>query len=119
MAQSTYGDFIDSVEKTENTTAAVFIELWKETATEEQWKGYRPMPLTSELILSFAEDVAMHFRRRIAGIETEELYEMVIEDAHAFFREVCEKAKQLGIQIKLAKIDTFLTPSEVIVGEGG
>jgi hypothetical protein len=119
MAQKTYGDFIDSVEETEIAEAAIFIEQWKKTATEEQWKEYRQMPLTLELILSFAEDAATHFRRRIAGIEIKELYKTVIEDAHAFLREVYEEAKQLGIQIELAKIDTFLTPSEVIAGEGG
>lgn len=119
MAQNTYGDFIDSVEKTKITGATVFIEQWKGLATEEQWKEYRPMPLTLELILSFAEDAAAHFRRRIAGIETEELYEAVIKDVRAFFREVHEKSQELGIQVELKQIDTFLTPSEVLAGEGG
>lgn len=118
MAQSTCGDFIDYVEKTENTAAAVFIELWKKIATEEQWKEYRPMPLTLGLILSFAEDATTYFRRRIAGIETEELYGSVIEEAHAFFQEIHEKSKEFGIEVELEQIDTFLTPSEIIAGEG-
>lgn len=119
MAQSTYGDFIDSVEKTEITVAAVFIAQWKKLASEEQWKEYRPMPLTLGLILSFAEDAAAYFRRRIAGIETEELYETVIKDAHVFFQEVHEKSQELGIEVELKQIDTFLTPSEVLIGEEG
>ena len=35
MAQNTYGDFIDLVERTEITKAAVFIERWKKPAAEE------------------------------------------------------------------------------------
>ena len=119
MTQNTYGDFIDLIEKTKITKAAVFIERWKKLATEEQWKEYRPLPLTPELIMGFAEDTATHFQRRIAGIDTEELYTLVIKDAHAFFREVHEKAQKLGMQIELNQIDTSLTPSEVIARKGG
>ena len=37
MTQNTYGDFIDLIEKTKITEAAVFIERWKKLAAEEQW----------------------------------------------------------------------------------
>ena len=112
MAQNTYGDFIDLVEKTEITEAAVFIEQWKKLATDEQWKKYRTISLGPELITGFAWDVVTHFRRRIAGIDTEELYSLVIKDGHDFLREVCEKATKLGVQVNLDQIDAPLTPSE-------
>ena len=53
--QHTYGEFIDLMEKLakeiENVDAQIAIEDWKALATEEQWKGFRPLPIEPGLVI--------------------------------------------------------------------
>ena len=49
-------------EETGNVNAQIFIEDWKVLATEEQWREFRPLPLISDLIINFAEDIASYFK---------------------------------------------------------
>ena len=114
----TYGEFIAAMEKTEHFGAQIFIEIWKALATEAQWQEYRPMPLTKELVFNFAEDMANYFRNRISNIETEALYLSEIEESHAFLREIWEKATAFGIDVQLEEIDTWLTPTEIMLDIG-
>ena len=117
--QVTYGQFIDLVEKTEIGEARIMIEEWKALATEEEeWKGYRPLPLTSDLVIGFAEDMANLFRQRLSGICTDTLYERITKDAHAFLVEISEKAKQLGIQVDIKQVNLPITITEVLIASG-
>ena len=70
----TYGEFIAAVEETQCIYAQTFLEEWKALATEEKWQKIRPMPLTKELVLAFAEDMANYFRETISSTCGEELY---------------------------------------------
>lgn len=116
--QSTYGDFIESVEKTENFEAGVFISQWIELATAEQWKEYSSMPLTAELVIGFAQDMALHFQQRISDISTEGLYSLTVKSGHEFLQEVHQKAIELGVDVELNQIDTPLTMSESLAAVG-
>ncbi len=116
--QVTYGQFIDLVEQTEHVEAGFFIEEWRALATEEKWKEYRPLPLTSDLVITFAEDMASYFGQRLSGICTDALYERVAKDAHAFLVEVFEKAKQLGVQMDIKLVDLPITITEALMASG-
>lgn len=113
--QSTYGDFIAVVEDTECGEAKSFIEEWKALVTESEWEEYRPLPLTPDLVINFAESMVIYFWERIAGIHTDALYARTIKRGHAFLQEVHEKAAKLGVPVELEQIDAPLTPSEVLV----
>ena len=117
--QGTYGEFIAAVEDTTCFEAKSFIEEWKGLTTEEAWKVFRPMPLTPDLVICFAEDMVHFFRERINGICTEALYTKTIGLYHGFLREVHEKAVKLGVQVELNQIDVPLTPSEAIAAAQG
>lgn len=116
--QNTYGDFIDSVSKTECIEAQLFIDEWKALATEEEWQEYRPMLLTPELVTNFAEDMAKYFRDTIATTDVEELYEMRKLWGHAFLAEVWAKAANLGVKVELNQIDAPLSASEFFAAAG-
>ena len=114
---ATYGEFIESVEKTEITIAKIFLEWWKKSSTEEEWAEYRQAPLTPKMVLYLAEDAANYLGERIARTDDEELYASRKKDTHAFLKEIHAKAVQLGISVELGRIDTFLTPSETLAGK--
>ena len=114
----TYGEFIAAVEETQCIYAQTFLEEWKALATEEKWQKIRPMPLTKELVLAFAEDMANYFRETISSTCGEELYAEEKESGHAFLREICTKAVALGIDVKIEEIDTFLTMTDLLIAKG-
>lgn len=120
--QRTYGEFIDLMEKlaeeTGNVDAQIAIEDWKALATEKQWKEFRPLLLTSDLVINFAEDMASSFREHISGTYTNELYVQRKKDGHAFLKKVYEKAVELGVKVEHGQIDAALTPSEVMILSG-
>jgi len=114
----TYGEFIDAVGETECMYAQFFLEEWKALATEEKWNNIKSMPLTKELVLAFAEDMANYFRRTISHTCVEELYTERTKRGHVFLREIHAKAVALGIDVKIEEIDIFLTMTELLIAKG-
>ena len=118
----TYGEFIAAMEEVaveiSSVNAEIFLEQWKALATEEDWQKFRPMLLTKELVLRFAEDMALYYAKVISRTETKKLYVSRVEDGHAFLREIHAKAKAFGIDIEIEEIDVPLTPTDSIVATG-
>jgi hypothetical protein len=114
----TYGEFVDSVSQTEIFPAQMFLKEWKDLATEKEWKEYRQLPLTRNLVLNFADDMAIYFRARLKGISGEELWNSTKEEGHRFLREVHAKAGQLGIEVEADEIDVPLTITDLLVKTG-
>jgi hypothetical protein len=120
--QITYGEFVDLMEKiakdTGNVDAQINIEDWKALATEEQWKEFRPLLLTPELVINFAEDMASYFWEHISGTCIDELYMQRKKDGHEFLRKIHEAVVGLDIDIDIRKIDVPLSPSDILVDAG-
>lgn len=121
-SQHTFGDFFDEMYKLasehSNIDAQFFMEDWVQLVSPERWQEVRKMPLTVELILPFADDMAKMFWDRISTIDGEELYEMTKKDGHAFLRAICSKAKELGFELDEKEVDRPLTFSDVAVATG-
>jgi len=110
-----YGEFVDAmreVAKGAGGEAETHFEAWCAMATEEQWKEFREMPLSKELVAAFAEDMANAFREVIALTDGEELYEMRMEDGHAFLQGIQAKCVELGIDVSGIRIDVPLSLSD-------
>ena len=120
--QHTYGEFVDLMEElakqTGNVDAQITIEDWKALATEKQWKEFRPLLLTPDLVINFAEDMVSSFQEHISGTCTDELYMQRKKDGHEFLRKIHEAVVGLGIDIDVRKIDVPLTPTDLLVGAG-
>jgi len=114
----TYGEFITSMKETKITSARIFIEEWEALATEEQWEQLRPMPLTKQMVLSFAENMARRFWRMIADGCTDDYIHLLTEEGHAFLREIHARAVEFGIAVEVREIDRPLRPSELCAALG-
>ena len=117
--QRKFGEFFDKMMKwslNDTNEAEYHMEEWSELVSPEKWQEVREMLLTADLVLSFADDMAVMFQRRIANIETNSLYYSVIKEGHDFLRQIQEEAKQLGIEV--ASLDRPLTPTESLVASG-
>ncbi len=116
--QITYEQFLDLVKKTEIGEARIIIEDREAPADEEERARFHSLALTPELVITFAENVTNYFEQRLSGICTDALYERMTRDAHAFLVEVCEKAKQLGIQVDIKKVNLPVTITEALIASG-
>ena len=116
--QITYEQFFDLVKKTEIGEARIIIEDWEAPADEEERARFHSLALTPELVITFAENVANYFEQRLSGICTDALYERITKDAHAFLVEVFEKAKQLGVQVDIEKVNLPVTITEALIASG-
>jgi len=70
------------------------------------------------LVLCVGIIFAILIRIRIRSICTEKLFSFIIEQGHAFLREIHQKAISQGIEIKENEIDSFLTYTEMMAATG-
>lgn len=113
----TYGEFIDAMRETRVVGARGDIKEWAAKSIEKGFGQYS-MPLTRELVLSFAEDMRTLFRDMIVHTDTEALYEMLVEDGHTFLREIHAKATKFSIDVALEEVDLPLTTAEILIASG-
>ena len=116
--QITYEQFLDLVKKTKIGEARIIIEDREAPADEEERARFHSLALTPELVITFAENVANYFEQRLSGICTDALYKRMAKDAHAFLVEVFEKAKRLGVQVDIKKVNLPVTITEALIASG-
>ncbi len=118
--QATYGQFVEAMGKTELENGQHMIDSLRKLDTEG-WRELREMPLTRELVIGFAEGIAIIYYSMIASINSvkeEKAYLAMIDEGHAFLSEIYEKAIKLGVEVDLSDIDTPLTIHEYLAERG-
>ena len=117
----TYGEFVDAVRTTEDTTGRVHMEDWAKLVSEEQWRELKPKPLTKELVRGLAHDMAADYRSyidTISGYDNDAWVASVVKRGHDFLREIHAKAVEFGIDVTIDEIDQPLTFCERLVASG-
>ncbi len=115
--EKTFGDFFNKVEellRDKTIDANFFVEEWVKTVSKENSERIKAMPLTIDLVVAFAEDMAAMYAGRIINICTDALYNRTVRDGHSFLYSVHRIAKELGLEIDIKHIDTPLTPTEAL-----
>lgn len=119
--QKTFSDFFSKVEevlKDDIIDANFFVERWVKMVSKERWEEVKAMPLTLELVVTFAEDMVSMYWERISSIETDALYSMAINEGHSFLRNIHKIATELGLETDIRQIDSPLTPSDSLLRSG-
>ena len=120
-SQKTFGDFFSKVEealKDDVIDANFFVEQWVKMVSEERWEEVKATPLTLELVIAFAEDMASMYWERISSIETDALYSMTIDEGHAFLKRIHKIATELELKVDIRQIDSPLTFSDSLLRSG-
>lgn len=109
----TFGDFFDVVYQTKTFEPSAWMDEWKDMVDQNRWEEVRATPLTDDWVACFAEDMATFFRKRMAGICTEELYDSVSKDGRVFLAEITAKAKHFGVDVS-AQTGVPVTPTAAV-----
>jgi hypothetical protein len=113
-----YGDFIDLVRKTEVTEAQSFFAEWDSLASGETAETDFSTPLTRELVLAFAYDVACYFTQRISRVCTEALHATLSKAGYDFQKEIYVKANNCCINVGMQEIRMPLRMVDAMIERG-
>jgi hypothetical protein len=114
----TLEEFVNLLGQSKSIEARLWIEQFKLVIDLRQWEETKGNPLNRANVISIARFLANLIRGRIISIGTEELYKEVIEQGHAFLREIHQKAVSQGIEVKEDEIDSFLSYTEMMAAVG-
>ena len=92
-------EFFNLIYNTEVMEAQMLMDEWRENVPAEQWKEGEDLPITREGILHIMNTISSLFARRLRGICTDALYDIVQKAHTAFILEFDEKAYQQGFLI--------------------
>ena len=112
----TFEEFFVEMEKwaeeNRSVDAQFFLENARHSLPKEKWEKLSSEPLTSENLVKLAQYISSMFKQVLMGTCTEKLYEIIMNDDHAFLRAMYEKAKEFGVEVDIEQIDTPLTMSD-------
>ena len=116
----TFGEFIDSVKKTDGNYVIIFIGWWETLLLGNKWKEYRQLPLTSNLIVGFAGYIASCYQGNIrsVGFYGKESYNSLIKEGHACLQKIYEISVGFGIKVNYNQINLPLTLPELLKAMG-
>lgn len=110
----TFGDFYNAIAQTKILEGGVWMDEFKRSirfpSLEEVWR----MPLTSDVVVCFAQAIITIIQVRMASICTDALYTSTAKAGHDFLAEISDMATRFGFDMDWI-INTPITPTEAIM----
>jgi len=99
----TFGDFFDALRAFSDdqdwSEACVLMDELARMDGPDVWKEVKAAAFDQKLATFLASEMLWMFRRRIEGICTDELYTLVLREAHIFLDELGRRAALAGFDV--------------------